>query len=241
MSGSTERHALDLVAEELDADGPLLVGREHLDRVAPDPELVAGEAGVVALVLQLDEPAQDRPLVALLPCVEDQALALVLVGRTEAVDRRHRRDDDHVAPRHQRARGRVPQPVDLVVDRRVLLDVGVGGREVGLGLVVVVVGDEVLDPVLREELPELAGELGRQGLVGREDDRGPLGALDHARDRERLARAGDAEEGLVAVAPLDARREPVDRGRLVAGRREGKDELELGHAVAIVPVGCDSY
>src|SRR5215210_3940400 len=49
-----------------------------------------------------------------------------------------------------------PQPVDLVVDRRVLLDVGVGGGEVGLGLVVVVVGDEVLDPVLGKELTELA-------------------------------------------------------------------------------------
>ena len=49
------------------------------------------------------------------------------------------------------------------------------------------------------------------------------------------------EQGLEAVAPLDARRERVDRGGLVAGRREGKDELELGHAVAIVPVGCDSY
>ena len=59
-------HALDLVAEELDAHRPLLVGREHLDRVAAHPELVAGEREVVALVLQLDEPAQDRALLALL-------------------------------------------------------------------------------------------------------------------------------------------------------------------------------
>ena len=58
--------ALDLVAEELDAHRPLLVGREHLDRVAAHAELVAGEREVVALVLQLDEPAQDRALVALL-------------------------------------------------------------------------------------------------------------------------------------------------------------------------------
>ena len=68
------RDALDLVAEELDPDGPLLVGREHLDRVAAHPELVAGEREVVALVLQLDEPAEDRALVALLPHVEDQRL-----------------------------------------------------------------------------------------------------------------------------------------------------------------------
>jgi hypothetical protein len=44
------------------------------------------------------------------------------------------------------------QPVDLVVDRGVLLDVGVARRDVGLGLVVVVVADEVLDGVVGEEL-----------------------------------------------------------------------------------------
>ena len=65
--------------------------------------------------------------------------------------------------------------------------------------------------------------------------------LDHPGDRERLARAGDAEQRLVAVAPLDPRRERGDRLGLVAGGLEVGDELELGHAVAIVPVGCDSY
>ena len=58
-------------------------------------------------------------------------------------------------------------PVDLVVDERVLLDVGVRLGDVGLGLVVVVVGDEVLDRVLREERLELAVQLGGQRLVGR--------------------------------------------------------------------------
>ena len=58
---------LDLVAEQLDAGGPLLVGREHLDGVAPDPELVADEVEVVALVAHVDHLRQDRPLIALLP------------------------------------------------------------------------------------------------------------------------------------------------------------------------------
>ena len=58
-----------------------------------------------------------------------------------------------------------------VVDDRVLVDVRVARRDVGLGLVVVVVADEVLDGVLGEELPHLAVELRREGLVGREDQR----------------------------------------------------------------------
>ena len=72
------RDALDLVAEQLDADGPLLVGGVHLDRVAPHPELVAGERVVVALVLEVDEPGQDRPLVALLSLCRGSASACVL-------------------------------------------------------------------------------------------------------------------------------------------------------------------
>ncbi len=58
--------------------------------------------------------------------------------------------------------------------RGFLLDIGVGARDVGLGLVVVVVGDEILDRVVRKEALHLAVELGRQGLVRRQDQRRPL-------------------------------------------------------------------
>ena len=133
--------------------------------------------------------------------------------------------------RQQRARGRVAEPVDLVVDRRVLLDVRVGRREVRLGLVVVVVGDEVLDPVLREQLAELARELRGEALVRRQHERRPLGLGDHAGDRERLARPGDAEQRLELVAPLDPGDQGRDRLGLVARGREIGDELEVGHPV----------
>jgi hypothetical protein len=53
-----------------------------------------------------------------------------------------------------------------------LLDEGVGARHVGLGLVVVVIGDEILDRVVREEVLELGIELGGQRLVRRQDDGG---------------------------------------------------------------------
>jgi hypothetical protein len=76
-------------------------------------------------------------------------------GIAEAVDRRHGGDHQAVLAGHQRLGGRQAHLLDVVVDRRVLLDEGIGGRHVGLGLVVVVVGDEVLDRVVREELAEL--------------------------------------------------------------------------------------
>ena len=88
------------------------------------------------------------------------------------------------------------EAIDLVVDRAVLLDVGVARRDVRLGLVVVVVRHEVLDSVLREELAELVRELRGERLVGCEHERRSLHLLDRPRDRGALAAAGDAEKRL---------------------------------------------
>ena len=154
VSGSTTDDALDLVAEQLDADGVLLVGGVDLEGVAPDPELAPHQVEVVALVLDVDQLAQDRALVVLLAHPDVRAAGPGTPRASPGRRCRHRGHDDDVAPGEQRGRGgRVAEPVDLVVDRRVLLDVGVARGEVGLGLVVVVVGDEVLDPVVRGRTP----------------------------------------------------------------------------------------
>jgi hypothetical protein len=97
----------------------------------------------------------------------------------------------------------VPQPFDLVVDRRVLLDIGVGLRDVRLGLVVVVVRDEVLDGVVRKELTELGGELGRERLVGCHDKGRPLQLLDQPCGGRALSRAGGTEQHDVLLPRLD--------------------------------------
>ena len=134
-----------------------------------------------------------------------------------------------VAPAQQRVRGRVPQPLDLGVDRAVLLDEGVRLRHVGLGLVVVVVADEVLDGVVRHEVAELGGELRRERLVVREHEGRPLHLLDEPGRRRRLAGAGRAEQHDVGLPRLDAVRELLDGGRLVAARGVLADDLEGSH------------
>ena len=175
------RDPLDLVAEELDPDDDLRAGRSDLERVAADAEASARERGVVALVLEIDEVAQDRvpPVVAARPQLEDRGA--VVDRRAQAVDARHGRDDDHVAALEQGVGRGVAQPVDLLVPARVLLDVRVRPRQVRLGLVVVEVADEVLDRVVREELAELGVQLGRKRLVVGEDERRLLVALDRSR------------------------------------------------------------
>ena len=93
---------------------------------------------------------------------------------------------DVAAGEEVRRRG-MAEPVDVVVPRAVLLDVQVGLRDVGLGLVVVVVGDEVLDGVVREELAELVAELRGERLVVGDDQGRAADLLDDPGHRRRLA------------------------------------------------------
>ncbi len=228
--GVQRHHPLDLVTEELDPDRGLLVDREDLERVPAHPEGAAGERHVVAGVLDLDQPAQDRVAVVLVADAQPQHPVDVLLRGAEAVDAGDRRHHDHVAAGEQRVGRRVPQPLDLLVDRGVLLDVGVGLGDVGLGLVVVVVGDEVLDRVVREEHPQLVGELRGQRLVGLHHQDRPLHLLGHPRHRRRLARAGRAQQHDVLLARVDPLDDLRDRRRLVARGRVVGLHVERGHA-----------
>ncbi len=212
------RDLLHLVPEERDAVRGLLVRRLDLDDVAPDSEPAAAEHGVVADVLAVDQLAQDEVAVVLLADVEDQHALAPLLRRAEAVDAGDGGDDDSVAAREERGRRLQPEPRDVVVLGRVLLDVEVGLRDVGLGLVVVVVRDEVLDRVRGEELAELVAELRGKRLVVRDHERRALKLLDDPGHRRRLAGAGRAEQGLELVAPPHALGELLDRLRLVTDR-----------------------
>ncbi len=215
------------VAEELDADRPrLLVGGEDLHHVAPHPEGAAVEVVVAALVLHVDQLAQHD--VALDPglAVEEDEHVEVARRRAQAVDAGHARHHDDVVALEQRLGGGVAHLVDLVVDGGVLLDVGVGRGDVGLGLVVVVVADEVAHGVVGEERAELVVELRRQRLVGRDHEGGPVQVGDHVRDGEGLAAPGDAEQDLVRRPRAHALGEGGDRLRLIALGGEVGAQLE---------------
>jgi hypothetical protein len=106
--------------------------------------------------LEFGQAAQHDPLIDAIPALEVQHHAQIGAGVAQAVDRRHRGDDDGIRPLQQGLGGGEPHLLDVLVDGCVLLDIGVGRRNVGLGLVIVVVGDEVLHGVARKELAKLA-------------------------------------------------------------------------------------
>ena len=212
------RQRIDLVAPQFHAVGPVVVGRENLDDVAAHAEAPAPEIAVIAVVEDLHQPRRDLLAPHLLALLEHQQHAVVGFRRTQSVDAGDRGDDHAIAALEQRARGRQPQLVELFIDGRLLLDVQVGGRDIGFGLVVIVVTDEVLDRIRREEVLELLVELCREDLVVRHDQRGPLERLDHLGHGEGLARAGDAQQHLVLVAVQYASNKLLDRLALVPSR-----------------------
>ena len=116
--------------------------------------------------------------------------------------------------------------VDRFVHRAFLLDVGIGPRDIGLGLVIIIVTDEEFDRIVGEEALELAVELRREDLVGGHHQRRALKLLDHLGHGEGLARSGDAEQDLAFLAVERGLGQLLDRGRLVAGGLIFGDQLE---------------
>ncbi len=79
------------------------------------------------------------------------------------------------------------QPVQFTVHIGVFFNIGIGGGNIGLRLVVIVVGDEKLHGVVGEKLPELRAKLGGQGFVVGQNQGGPLHFLDDVGHGESFA------------------------------------------------------
>ena len=224
--GMRDRDRLQRVAPELDTTGEFVVRGPDVDGIAADAKLSPLQRQVAPLVVHGDELLEQLVAGELRAGGEPHHHRPVVVGRTEAVDARYARHHHHVAAADEGAGGREPQSVDLLVDRGILLNVDVALRNVGLGLVVVVVADEVVDGVVREEVAKLGIQLGGERLVVRQHERGPAHARDHVGHREGLAGAGHPHQHLRGPSVGDPADERIDRGRLVARGLVGGDEFE---------------
>ena len=162
---------------KLDPISFVLIARIDLDHVAAHAKAAALEIDVVAFVLQFDQPLQQGIARDAHPGFEKNQHAVIRIRIAETVNARDARDHDYIASFKQRARRRHAQAIDVFVDDRVLFDVSVRRRNVGFGLVIVVVRNEILDGVFRKERPEFLIKLGRQSLVVRNDKRRAVASL----------------------------------------------------------------
>ena len=199
--GVEDGNGFDLIVKQLHPDAfPLGFSRVHIDEIAAHPVGGAAQFHLVAGVLHLRQAPQQEALLHALAPVQVQDHLQVGLRVPQSVDGGHRGDDDGIRALQQGLGGGQAHLLYVFVDGGVFFYVGVGGRQVGLRLVVVVVGNKVLHRVAGEKFPHLAVELRRQGLVRRQHQGGTLQFFNEIGDGEGLAGTGHAQQRLVGDA-----------------------------------------
>ena len=155
--GVDAEDGLHLVAKHHNTIGNIGVGGHNVDSVAHHTERGGGELLLGAGVERIDQRVDKSLMANTFAALDEYAVGAEIFGVADTVEARHTRHHNHIAAtREERGGGAQSQLLDILVDGEVLLDVGVAGGEVGLGLVVVVVGYEVLHRVVGEEGLKLA-------------------------------------------------------------------------------------
>jgi hypothetical protein len=221
---------LELVSEELEAEGVLGVSRAQFDGIAADAELAAFDLDVVTVVLEIDESFEELFAGDFLADADGDDHGFVVFLAADAVDAGDAGDDDHVLAGEERAHGREPEALDLVVDARVFLDEGVGPRDVSLGLVIIEIADEVFDGVAGEETLELGVKLRREGFVMGDDEGGLLDLVDDVGDGVSFAGTGHAQQRLVLDAGAESGGQAVNGLGLISSRFVRGNQFKHGLA-----------
>ena len=177
-----------------------MLGREDINRVAAHAKFAACEFQIIALVLHPHQLGDGFTLRDFVARAQDKTHFHITLGRADAVNRTDRGHDDGVAPLQHAFGGRQAHLLNLLVDRRVFFNEQIALRHIGLGLVVVVIADEILDGVIRKKFAKLAIKLRRQGFIGRKNDGRPARAGNDIGHGVGFARARHAQQGLKTLA-----------------------------------------
>src|SRR3989344_1601899 len=112
----------------------------------------------------------------------------------------------------------MPQFIDKLVYLRILFDIRIGVWEICFGLVVVIVGDKIVDSALWEKFFKFFVKLCGKSFIMRQDERGSFGFGDHMRHCKCFSGTGYAEERLVAFLGAKTAHKLFNCLRLVARR-----------------------
>ena len=203
-----------------------MLGRKDINHVAAHAESTARKVLLIAAVLHADQAGDHITLAHLVANACNEPHLRVVLGGANTVDRADGGHDDGVTSLQHTLGRRQPHLLDVLVDSRVFFNEEVALRHIGLRLVVVVVADEILNRVLRKKLPELAVQLGCQGLVGRKNDGRAAQAGNHIGHGESFARTGHTQQGLEHLPIVNAFNQLLNCRGLIASRLVRHEQLE---------------
>ena len=182
-----------LIPEKFDAKslGVRICGI-NIQHISFYPETAAFKVHVVAVILDLNQFPNHVIPVFLHPRTQRNNHVLIIDGTSQTVNTGNRCHNDHITPLRQGRRGRMTQLINLVVNGGVFFNIGICRRDIGFGLVVVVVGNKIFHRILREELLKLAVKLGGQCLIVRYYQSGLVQPFDYIGHGEGLSRTRNA-------------------------------------------------
>jgi len=178
----------DFIPPELNTQRMIGISQEYIYRVPLNAEGSPFELGTRSAVQAADEGMQESVAPPFLTDFEWNHAFVKFHWIANSVNAADGGDHNDIAPATQQGRGGAEtQFLNLLIDSQVLFDVRVRGGDIGLGLIVIVVADEILDQIVREELLEFAVQLRGQRFVMAEHEGRTLGLSNDIGNRKRLA------------------------------------------------------
>ena len=181
------RNPFHRVAPEFHADEIITMRKIDFHAVTCATELPALWGDVVPRILDINQLPQQLLTRHVFIDRHFRLHRVEIVRRTQSVKTRNRTDNDDIPSFEQRSSRRKTQPLQTVVDQRILCDIRIRLRDIRFRLIVVIVADEILHGVFRKERLQFTVQLRSQRLVVRNDQRRPLAFLNEIRHCERLA------------------------------------------------------
>ena len=206
-----------LVSEEIEPPGRIIiVSREKFNRIAPNAERAALKRQVIALILQLDKLRHESAGIHLVTLFQIHRHRRIGLDGPNTVNTGDRGDNDTIIAFQNGARRGVAHPVDLLIHRTVFFNECVGARNIGFGLVIVVIGYEIFNRIVREKALKFGIKLRRERFIWRHNQGRALGRLNNLGHGESFTGPRDAEQYLIPFYRVQPIAELFNRFGLIA-------------------------
>ena len=160
------KDAIHLVIKHFNAHGLFTIGRRNnLNDISPHPKGAALKIDIIAVVLNLYQLMQNFLSVNNLAQSQGKHHIIVLLGGTQAINTADAGHDNNISALKEGAGSGMAQLIDFIINGSILFNISIGLGNIGLRLVVIVIGNKVFHRIIREEGLQLTGQLCRQRFV----------------------------------------------------------------------------
>ena len=155
---------------------------------------------LVARVLHVNESLDHIITVNLHSGTQGNHHVHIVIRTTNAIDTGDRCHDDDIFSLRQCCRGRKAQLINFIIDRRIFRNISVRLWHIRFRLIIIIVGNKILDGILREKFFHFSVQLPRQCLVVGNNQRWLIQCLNDICHRKGLSRTGHTQQRFKLVA-----------------------------------------